>query len=82
MVTIEEIITSMFTFLVKTKELDGASIREIGKQLGWNYQKANNIAKALENLGFIRMELTSGPPRRYVVKLTEKGECLLTCYTS
>ena len=80
--TVKRILESMFMFLEVAGKLDNASIREIGMKLEWGYERANKMAKALESLGFIKLELEQGPPRRYVVKLTEKGKCILTCNIS
>lgn len=84
MVRIDETLESCFQFLRKAKELEDQqpSILEIGKALGWNYPKTNNIAKALEKMGFIELELYQGLPRKFIVKLTEKGKCLLECISS
>lgn len=80
MVRIEETLESCFKFLRKVKELENEpSILEIGKALGWNYPKTNNIAKALEKMGFIELELYQGLPRKFVVRLTKKGECIISC---
>jgi len=81
MVRIDETLESCFMFLKKVKELEDQepSILEIGKALGWNYPKTNNIAKALEKMGFIELQLYMGLPRKFIVKLTEKGRCILEC---
>ena len=83
LVRIEETLESCFKFLQKLKELQEhePSILEIGRALGWNYPKTNNIAKALEKMGFIELELYTGLPRKFVVRLTKKGECLLNCFS-
>jgi len=81
MVTIIDALNSCFTFLMKARELADKepSVLEIGKALGWNYPKTRNVAKALEEAGLIKLELYQGMPRKFIVKLTETGQCMLEC---
>jgi len=81
LVTIIEALNSCFLFLIKAKELADKepSVLEIGNALGWNYPKTRNVAKALEEAGLIKLELYQGMPRKFIVRLTEKGECIISC---
>ena len=74
-------LNSCFMFLAKAKELEDnePSVLEIGNALGWNYPKTRNVAKALEEAGLIKLELYHGVPRKFIVRVTRKGECILKC---
>ena len=81
MVTIIDALNSCLAFLAKAKELEDnePSVLEVGTALGWNYPKTRNVAKALEEAGLIKLELYRGIPRKYIVRVTHKGECILKC---
>ncbi|MCE4600926.1 MAG: MarR family transcriptional regulator [Desulfurococcales archaeon] len=55
------------------------NIQELANKTGLNYNAASRWAEALERLGFITKTLEPGPPRQALLKITQKGECILKC---
>ena len=64
------------------KAVDGqSSVTEIMKRLG--YRPATFLAylEDLEELGLVRIRVEPGAPPRRIPELTERGRCVLSCFS-
>ncbi len=76
---VEETLDRIVAILRAVRELGRPSQAELARATGINYNTLVNLVDALASRGLLRKEHDPGPPRRAVVVLTRRGECLVEC---
>ena len=63
------------------KALDNPkSMYQLAEETKIRYQTIMKYLDDLEDLGLIERELDSGPPPKYIIKRTKKGNCITKCF--
>jgi len=73
----EEALQRIYTVL---RAIDGnSSLSDISERLKWRRATLYTVLRALESMGFIEIEVSTGIPRKVIPRLTEKGKIFLEC---